>query len=159
MRTDENTRREVLAVLNGTWKAYAARDPEMVLSFYASEPNVLVLGSGPDEQYVGPKQAGRAGRRPGRGTPRVAHGRAGEAARGVSPAKLSIRSRRRAVSHARAVACLLAVREFGLARPAVVHLLNISPTVVREGLARAEFLAKRRRINFASLVGARREHP
>ena len=77
----------------------------------------------------------------------------------MSPAKLSSRSRRRAVSHARAVGCLLAVREFGLAPPAVAHLLNIFPTVVREGVARAEFLAKRRRINFANLVGARREHP
>jgi hypothetical protein len=84
MRTDAKTQHEVLAVLNGTWKAYAARDPEMVLSFYASDPNVLVLGSGPDVQYVGPKQARRAGRRPGRGTPRAAHGRAGEAARALA---------------------------------------------------------------------------
>jgi len=43
MRTDAKTRHEVLAVLNGTWKAYAARDPEMVLSFYASDPNVLAV--------------------------------------------------------------------------------------------------------------------
>ena len=83
----------------------------------------------------------------------------GGEARGVSPAKPSSRSRRRAVSHARAAGCLLAVRGFGLAPPAVAHLLNISPTVVRESVARGEFLAKGRKINFANLVGARREHP
>ncbi len=81
------------------------------------------------------------------------------AAWGVTPAELTSRSRRRPVAHARAVACLLAVRAFGLAPPAVASLLNISPTVVREGIARAEVLAKRRGVNLAALVGARREYP
>ncbi len=81
------------------------------------------------------------------------------AAWGLTPADLVSRSRRRAVAHARAVACLLAVREVGLAPPAVAHLLNISPTVVREGVLRGEDLAKSRGVNLARLVKAPGEYP
>ncbi len=79
------------------------------------------------------------------------------AAWGLTPADLVSRSRRRAVAHARAVACLLAVREVGLAPPAVAHLLNISPTVVREGVLRGEDLAKSHGVKLARLTETRRE--
>lgn len=59
MEADAKTKAEILKTVREMWKAYGRLDPEGVLGFYAPDPDIVVFGSGPDEVYVGPKQAKR----------------------------------------------------------------------------------------------------
>ncbi|MHB8771311.1 MAG: nuclear transport factor 2 family protein [Syntrophales bacterium] len=59
MQADAKTKAEVLKTVREMWKAYARMDADGVLSFYAPDPDTVVIGSGADEVYVGPKQAKR----------------------------------------------------------------------------------------------------
>ncbi len=59
MQADAKTKAEVLKTVREMWKAYARMDAEAVLAFYAPDPDTVVMGSGSDEVYVGPKQAKR----------------------------------------------------------------------------------------------------
>lgn len=57
MEADAKTKAEVLETVRGMWKAYGRLDADGVLACYAPDPDIVVLGSGADEVYVGPKQA------------------------------------------------------------------------------------------------------
>ena len=57
MQADAKTKDEVLKTVREMWKAYGRLDADGVLAFYAPDPDTVVLGSGADESYVGPKQA------------------------------------------------------------------------------------------------------
>ncbi len=57
MKADPETSAEVKKAFLGMWKAYECKDLEGVLAGYAPDPDTVVLGSGPDEIYVGPRQA------------------------------------------------------------------------------------------------------
>lgn len=63
---------------------------------------------------------------------------------------------RRVVAHARAVASWLLVLALGLPIVRAAQLLNISPTVIREGVPRAEVLARPRGLHLRDLVGVRK---
>jgi REP-associated tyrosine transposase len=71
-------------------------------------------------------------------------------------AELTGRGRRRVVAHARAVASWLLVVALGLPIVGAAQLLNISPTVIREGVPRAEVLAWPRGLHLRNLVGVRK---
>jgi hypothetical protein len=71
---------------------------------------------------------------------------------GVKPEELTGGGRRRAVAHARAVVSGVAVRELGLPIAEVAHMLGISPTGVRKGVARLDALLAVRRIRVEDLV-------
>ncbi len=57
MKADAKTKAEIVKMVREMWKAYGRLDADGVLAFYAPDPDVVVFGSGPDEVYVGPKQA------------------------------------------------------------------------------------------------------
>jgi len=57
MEADAKTKAEIVNTMREMWKAYARLDADGVLAFYAPDPDVVVIGSGADEVYVGPKQA------------------------------------------------------------------------------------------------------
>ena len=57
MKADAKTRAEIMKTIREMWTAYSHRDIEEVLSFYAPDADMVVLGSGPDEKYVGAKEA------------------------------------------------------------------------------------------------------
>jgi len=57
MQADAKTKAEVLETVREMWKAYGRLDADGVLACYAPDPDVVVIGSGADEVYVGPKQA------------------------------------------------------------------------------------------------------
>ncbi len=57
MEADAKTKAEIVKTMREMWKAYGRLDADGVLAFYAPDPDVVVLGSGVDEVYVGPKQA------------------------------------------------------------------------------------------------------
>jgi len=59
MEADAKTKAEILKTIREMWKAYGKLDADGVLAFYAPDPDTIVLGSGADEIYVGPKQAKR----------------------------------------------------------------------------------------------------
>jgi ketosteroid isomerase-like protein len=59
MVADAKTKAEILQTIREMWKAYGRLDADGVLAFYAPDPDIVVLGSGADEVYVGPKQAKR----------------------------------------------------------------------------------------------------
>jgi ketosteroid isomerase-like protein len=59
MVADAKTKAEILKTIREMWKAYGRLDADGVLGFYAPDPDVVVIGSGVDEVYVGPKQAKR----------------------------------------------------------------------------------------------------
>jgi len=75
---------------------------------------------------------------------------------GVSLAELTGRSRRRVVAHARTGAAWLLVQGLGLSIARAAQLLNISPTVIREGVPCAEVLARARGLHLLDLVGVRK---
>ncbi|HBA84540.1 MAG TPA: hypothetical protein DCZ95_10640 [Verrucomicrobia bacterium] len=56
MKADAKTKAEILKTLKELWKAYGRKDVEAAMSFYAPDPDVIGLGSGADEVYVGSKQ-------------------------------------------------------------------------------------------------------
>jgi ketosteroid isomerase-like protein len=57
MKADPKTKAEVLRAMREMWRAYGRLDADGVLAVYASDPDIVVFGSGADEAYVGPKQA------------------------------------------------------------------------------------------------------
>ena len=57
MEADAKTKAEIVKTMREMWKAYARLDVDGVLAFYAPDPDTVVMGSGVDEVYVGPKQA------------------------------------------------------------------------------------------------------
>jgi ketosteroid isomerase-like protein len=63
MEADAKTKADILKTIREMGKAYGRLDAEGVLAFYAPDPDLVVIGSGADEVYVGPKQAKRGLRR------------------------------------------------------------------------------------------------
>jgi ketosteroid isomerase-like protein len=57
MKADANIRGEISKRMRAMWRAYGQRDVEEVLAFYAPDADMLAIGSGSDEIYVGLKQA------------------------------------------------------------------------------------------------------
>lgn len=57
MKANARTKAEILKTLKKMWEVYALKDAEKVLSFYLPDKDLFVLGSGPDEKYIGPKSA------------------------------------------------------------------------------------------------------
>ncbi len=53
MKADSGIEAEVLAVLKASWAAYMERDIEKVLSYYTSDPDLVAIGTGADEKYLG----------------------------------------------------------------------------------------------------------
>lgn len=53
MKADNRTTTEVTAVLHNIATAYAKRDITALLANFASDPDVLMYGTGPDEKRVG----------------------------------------------------------------------------------------------------------
>ena len=53
MKADRETQAEVALTLEAMFEAYAKRDLNGVLSFWAPDPDVFMLGSGEDEKSVG----------------------------------------------------------------------------------------------------------
>jgi REP element-mobilizing transposase RayT len=76
------------------------------------------------------------------------------AAWGVSLGEMTGRSRRRVVAHARSGAAWLLVQGLGLPINRAAQLLNISPTIVRDGMLRAEMLAEARGLDLFDMVEA-----
>jgi hypothetical protein len=74
------------------------------------------------------------------------------AAWGVRLGELTGRSRRRVVAHARSGAAWLLVQGLGLPITRAAQLLNISPTIVREGMHRAEILAEAHGLDLFALM-------
>lgn len=56
MKADRQTQTEVIVTLKAMFEAYAKRDLNGVLAFFASDPDVVVIGSGADEKSVGINQ-------------------------------------------------------------------------------------------------------
>ena len=56
MKADQKTHDEVTVTLKGMFEAYAKRDLNGVLAFWAPDPDVTVIGSGADEKSVGLNQ-------------------------------------------------------------------------------------------------------
>lgn len=53
MKADQTTQTEVTQSFKGMFESYKKKDIQGVLSFWANDPDVLVIGSGPDERSVG----------------------------------------------------------------------------------------------------------
>ena len=60
MKANAQTKTAILNTLKRMWDMYALKDVDKIMSFYLPGPDLFVLGSGPDEKYIGPKRA-RAG--------------------------------------------------------------------------------------------------
>jgi ketosteroid isomerase-like protein len=56
MKADQKTQNEVTLTLRGMFEAYAKRDLNGVLAFWAPDPDVAMIGSGADERSVGINQ-------------------------------------------------------------------------------------------------------
>ena len=56
LKADQKTHDEVAVTLQGMFEAYAKRDLNGVLAFWAPDPDVLMIGSGADEKSVGLNQ-------------------------------------------------------------------------------------------------------
>jgi ketosteroid isomerase-like protein len=56
MKADQKTQTKVTLTLRGMFEAYAKRDLNGVLAFWASDPDVAMIGSGADERSVGINQ-------------------------------------------------------------------------------------------------------
>jgi len=56
MKADEITQTEVTQTLKGMFSAYKKRDLKGVLSFWAPDSDVVIIGSGADEKSVGKAQ-------------------------------------------------------------------------------------------------------
>jgi ketosteroid isomerase-like protein len=53
MKADQETQTEVTKVFKGMFEAYKKQDLKGVLSFWASDPDITVIGSGSDEKNIG----------------------------------------------------------------------------------------------------------
>ena len=53
MKADPQTEAEVMNVMNQSIEAFATRDLDALLSLYAPDPDVVVIGTGGDEKRVG----------------------------------------------------------------------------------------------------------
>ena len=53
MKADQKTQSEVTQSLKGMFEAYKKRDLQGVLSFWAPDPDITVIGSGEDEKGIG----------------------------------------------------------------------------------------------------------
>jgi ketosteroid isomerase-like protein len=58
MKADQQTQTEVTQVFKGMFEAYKKRDLQGVLSFWAPDPDITVVGSGGDEKSIGATQFG-----------------------------------------------------------------------------------------------------
>jgi ketosteroid isomerase-like protein len=56
MKADELTQTEVTQTLKGMFSAYKKKDVKGVLSFWAPDSDVVIIGSGTDEKSVGRTQ-------------------------------------------------------------------------------------------------------
>jgi len=56
MKADELTQTEVTQTLKGMFAAYKKRDIKSVLSFWAPEPDIVIIGSDANEKSVGRTQ-------------------------------------------------------------------------------------------------------
>ncbi len=53
MKADARTEGEVIASLRGFFEAFEKRDMERILSCFAPDPDVMMIGTGADEKRVG----------------------------------------------------------------------------------------------------------
>ncbi|MFH1039454.1 MAG: nuclear transport factor 2 family protein [PVC group bacterium] len=53
MKADEKTREEVLAVLDRLNEGYAAGDLEGMAALYTTDPDLVAIGTGKDEKFLG----------------------------------------------------------------------------------------------------------
>ncbi|MBN1762244.1 MAG: nuclear transport factor 2 family protein [Methanomicrobia archaeon] len=60
MKADKKTEAEIRAVLERMAEAYENKDVDAVMSCYAPDPDVVSIGTGKDEKYIGPEQLRRA---------------------------------------------------------------------------------------------------
>ncbi len=63
MKADSKTQSEVSAVLKQMFDAYKRRDLSGMLAVMAPDPDVVVIGSGEDEQNIGPGEFGKSAKR------------------------------------------------------------------------------------------------
>jgi ketosteroid isomerase-like protein len=56
MKADQQTQTEVTQTFKGMFEAYKKQDLQGVLSFWAPDPDIVVIGSGEDEKGVGVAQ-------------------------------------------------------------------------------------------------------
>ncbi len=56
MKADQQTQNEVTQAFKGMFEAYKKQDLQGVLSFWAPDPDIYVLGSGTDEKATGTTQ-------------------------------------------------------------------------------------------------------
>jgi ketosteroid isomerase-like protein len=57
MKADNKTEKEVTAVLNRFLETYMRRDVEGALALLAPDPDLMIIGTGPDEKIVGIQEA------------------------------------------------------------------------------------------------------
>jgi uncharacterized protein (TIGR02246 family) len=57
MKADKNTETEVMAVINRFLETYTRRDVEGTLALLSPDPDMLLIGTGPDEKIAGIEQA------------------------------------------------------------------------------------------------------
>lgn len=55
MKASPEVEAAVLSTIKDSWEAYRLRDVEGVLSFYSSDPDLVAVGTGLDERFVGPE--------------------------------------------------------------------------------------------------------
>jgi ketosteroid isomerase-like protein len=55
MKASPEVETAVLSTIRDSWDAYRLQDVERVLSFYASDPDLVAVGTGLDERFVGPE--------------------------------------------------------------------------------------------------------
>ena len=53
MRADPKTEAAVMNIVQQSFEAFVKRDIDAVLSFFASDPDVVVIGTGRDEKCIG----------------------------------------------------------------------------------------------------------
>jgi len=53
MKADQKTQTEVTQAVKGMFEAYKKKDLQGVLSFWAPDPDIVVIGSGSDEKSTG----------------------------------------------------------------------------------------------------------
>lgn len=56
MKADPKVESEVMAVVTKHMEAYAKRQLDSALALWAKDPDVVAIGSGPDEKRVGPAE-------------------------------------------------------------------------------------------------------
>lgn len=55
MKASPEVEAAVLSTIRDSWDAYRLKDVERVLSFYATDPDLVAVGTGLDERFVGPE--------------------------------------------------------------------------------------------------------